>query len=132
MESCLLRLSLIHISFRGLGMSQGILIVKKDSEGCKVPDVDGVFKIIFRAYEKGLILITLGLNVLRIQPPLNIRPEKLHEGFVILDEAITDLEAVSYTHLDVYKRQVLYPSFSWVLFTVCGMFSDSGTQTRNR
>lgn len=79
-------------SFRGLGMSQGILIVKKDSEGCKVPDVDGVFKIIFRAYEKGLILITLGLNVLRIQPPLNIRPEKLHEGFVILDEAITDLE----------------------------------------
>lgn len=79
-------------SFRGMGMSQGILIVKKDSEGCKVPDVDGVFKIIFRAYEKGLILITLGLNVLRIQPPLNIRPEKLHEGFVILDEAITDLE----------------------------------------
>ncbi len=79
--------------FRGRGMSYAIGIVKKDGSGNSVPDADGVFKICFRAYEKGLIIITLGENILRCQPPLNIRSEKLHRAFAILDEAISELEA---------------------------------------
>lgn len=78
--------------YRGRGMSYGIGIVKKNEKGESVPDSDGVFKIAFRSYEKGLIIITLGANILRVQPPLNIRPETLHHAFEILDEAVTDLE----------------------------------------
>lgn len=78
--------------YRGRGMSYGIGIVKKNEKGESVPDGDGVFKIAFRSYEKGLIIITLSTNILRVQPPLNIRPEKLRRGFEILDESITELE----------------------------------------
>ncbi len=78
--------------YRGRGMSYGIGIVKKNEKGESVPDGDGVFKIAFRSYEKGLIIITLSTNILRVQPPLNIEPEKLHKAFSILDESITELE----------------------------------------
>lgn len=78
--------------YRGRGMSYGIGIVKKNEKGESVPDGDGVFKIAFRSYEKGLIIITLSTNILRVQPPLNISPEKLHKAFTILDESITELE----------------------------------------
>ena len=49
------------------------------------------FKIAFRAYEKGLIIITIGGNILRVQPPLNIKQENLEKAFVILDETISEL-----------------------------------------
>ena len=74
-------------------MSYAIGITKKDENGNEIPDADGVFKICFRSYEKGLIIITLGENILRCQPPLNITSEKLHRAFEILDESITELEA---------------------------------------
>ena len=41
-------------------------------------------------YEKGLLVISLGQNILRIQPPLNIRTENLKKGFEILAEAVED------------------------------------------
>ena len=74
---------------RGLGVSYGIGIV--DPKTGK-PDSDGAFKIVYRAYERGLILMTLAGNVLRIQPPVNISEEHLTSGFDILNEAITDYE----------------------------------------
>lgn len=77
------------ISFaRGLGVSYGIGIVNPDS---KEPDPDMAFKIVYRAYEKGLILMTLAGNVLRIQPPVNISPDLLRGGFSILSEAISEV-----------------------------------------
>ncbi len=78
--------------YRGRGMSWAIGIVKEDAEGNKIPDGDSTFKICFRSYEKGLIIITLGENLLRVQPPLNISEENLKKAFVILDEALTELE----------------------------------------
>ena len=36
--------------------------------------------------------ITLGENLLRVQPPLNISEENLHKAFTILDESLTELE----------------------------------------
>lgn len=82
-----------RISFvRGRGMSRAIGIVRRNEKGQLVPDSDGVFKICFRAYEKGLIIITLGENILRVQPPLTIRPASLRKAFGILDEAMNELE----------------------------------------
>lgn len=73
-------------------MSWAIGIVKKDEKGNPIPDGDGTFKVCFRSYEKGLIIITLGENLLRVQPPLNISKENLHKAFAILDESLTELE----------------------------------------
>ena len=78
--------------YRGRGMSWAIGIVKEDEKGNQIPDGDSTFKICFRSYEKGLIIITLGENLLRVQPPLNISEENLKKAFTILDEALTELE----------------------------------------
>lgn len=78
------------VSFtRNLGLSMGIGIQKPDVS----PDLDGVFKILFRCYETGLIIISVAGNILRIQPPLNIEPELLEKGFRILDAAMEDFES---------------------------------------
>lgn len=74
---------------RNLGLSMGIGVQTPQGE----PDLDGVFKILFRSYQTGLIIISVAGNILRIQPPLNIRPELLREGFRILDSAMDDYEA---------------------------------------
>lgn len=73
--------------WNGIGMSIGITILKDGA-----PDEDGVFKIMFRSYERGLLMITLAGCVLRVQPPLNIEPELLERGFDIIAQAIEDYE----------------------------------------
>ena len=78
---------------RGIGMSMGIGIGRKAEDGTMVPDPDATFKILYRCYEKGLIVISLGANVLRIQPPLVITSEQLKTAFGILAEAIADFRA---------------------------------------
>lgn len=74
---------------RNLGLSMGIGVQTPDGK----PDLDGVFKILFRSYQTGLIIISVAGNILRIQPPLNIEPETLRRGFQILDSAMADYEA---------------------------------------
>ncbi|MBQ7437561.1 MAG: aminotransferase class III-fold pyridoxal phosphate-dependent enzyme [Oscillospiraceae bacterium] len=78
---------------RGIGMSMGIGIGRKAEDGTMVPDPDATFKILYRCYEKGLIVISLGANVLRIQPPLVITSEQLKTAFGILSEAVADFRA---------------------------------------
>ena len=65
-------------------MSCALVVTKKDENGNDVPDGDGTFKILYRAYERGLLIISLSENILRVQPPLNIRP------FAILKDSIRD------------------------------------------
>lgn len=78
--------------YRGKGMSYGIGVVRQDDQGNSLPDSDGTFKVALRSYEKGLIIITLGANILRVQPPLNIETTLLHKAFHILDTVIEELE----------------------------------------
>ena len=78
---------------RGIGMSMGIGICKTLPDGSKVADPDATFKILFRCYEKGLLVISLGANVLRIQPPLVITTEQLEKAFAIIDESMADFRA---------------------------------------
>ncbi len=74
---------------RGIGMSYGIgLGTIQDGELKK--DVKATFKILYRCYEKGLIVISLAGNILRIQPPLVITEEQLKKAYQIMDEAIVD------------------------------------------
>ncbi|MBQ2751470.1 MAG: aminotransferase class III-fold pyridoxal phosphate-dependent enzyme [Oscillospiraceae bacterium] len=73
---------------RNLGLSMGIGVCKPDGTA----DKDACFKILFRCYQLGLIVISLAGNVLRIQPPLVIEPELLEKGFSIIDQAMSDYE----------------------------------------
>ena len=79
--------------FNGIGLSYGITITKKDENGNSIPDLDGTFKILYRAYEKGLLVISVAGNVLRIQPPLNIDPVLFQKGFDILDQSIEEYKS---------------------------------------
>ena len=63
---------------------------EKDENGNNVPDATGTYKILYRAYERGLLVISLADNILRIQPPLNIKPENLKKGFEIIKASIQD------------------------------------------
>ena len=80
-------------STSGIGMSKALVITMKNENGNVVPDPDGAYKILFRAYEKGLLVISLAGNRLRLQPPLNIKPENLRKGFQIIEESIQDYKA---------------------------------------
>lgn len=77
---------------RGVGMSYGIAIGKKDAQGKFQPDNTGCFKTLFRSYEYGLLVISLCGYILRIQPPLNISKECFDKAFAIIDQALTDYE----------------------------------------
>ncbi|KPU63896.1 4-aminobutyrate aminotransferase [Thermococcus sp. EP1] len=75
---------------RGKGLMIGIDLVK--NRETKERAYDEAKKIVWRAYELGLIIAFLQGNVLRIQPPLTIEEEILEEGLNRLEQAITDVE----------------------------------------
>ncbi len=77
---------------RGLGLSYGIGIGSR-TDGVFTGDDTATFKILFRCFEKGLIVISLAGHVLRIQPPLVITEEELKKGFSIIDQAIAEYKA---------------------------------------
>lgn len=76
---------------RGLGLMLGVDIVR--SMNTKEPDRISALKIIWRSWEKGLIMMTYGKygNVLRIAPPLTIQQEDLDKGIDIIEEAVKDV-----------------------------------------
>lgn len=76
---------------RGLGMTIGIGIVHTTANGTTQPDPDAAFKLLYRCYEKGLIVISVAGNILRIQPPLTISAGAIRQGFSILRDAIAAL-----------------------------------------
>lgn len=78
--------------YRGMGLSYGIGMVHHHDNGKHTPDVKGAFKVCFRSYELGLVLITLCGYILRIQPPLTISEKHLQEAFSILHQSLRDLE----------------------------------------
>ncbi|ASJ10688.1 4-aminobutyrate aminotransferase [Thermococcus sp. P6] len=75
---------------RGLGLMIGVDLVK-DRES-KERAFKEAKKVVWRAYELGLILAFLHGNVLRIEPPLTIEEEVLEEGLNRLENAIRDVE----------------------------------------
>jgi len=75
---------------RGLGLMLGVDVVRDKKS--KQPDRTLALKIIWRAWEKGLIMMTYGKygNVLRIAPPLTIPYEDMDRAVEIIDESIKD------------------------------------------
>jgi len=75
---------------RGMGLMIGVDIVRDKEK--RTRGYDEAKKIVWRAYELGLIINFVHGNVLRIQPPLNIEEEALQEALNTLEQAIEDVE----------------------------------------
>lgn len=73
---------------RGLGLSMGVDLVKDRQSMEK--NYDAAIKISYRAIENGLLLISVGQNSLRIQPPLVITYDQIDEALKILEGAFED------------------------------------------
>ncbi len=78
---------------RNVGMSMGIGVCDPTNGGSKAANNDATFKVLFRAYERGLIVISLAGNILRVQPPLVITSEQIRKAFQIIGDAMDDFKA---------------------------------------
>lgn len=76
---------------RGKGLFIGVEFVK-DRE-TKEPAEKLTEKIAQLAFERGLLLLSCGLNVIRLAPPLVLNRYDVEKGLEILDSVLTDLEA---------------------------------------
>ncbi len=72
---------------RGIGLMIGVEFVK--DRGTKKPDAAIRDKVVQHAFERGLLLLGCGKNVIRFSPPLCITRAEVDEGLMIFDEAIT-------------------------------------------
>jgi 4-aminobutyrate aminotransferase len=72
---------------RGIGLMIGVEFVK--SKQSKEPAHDLRERIVQRAFERGLISLGCGKNVIRISPSLNITKSEMTDGLEILEESIT-------------------------------------------
>jgi 4-aminobutyrate aminotransferase len=76
---------------RGKGLLIGVEIVRDKAR--KTPDKPLALKIAWRAWERGLVLLTVGKygNVLRIAPPLNTPRDIVDRALEILEESVRDV-----------------------------------------
>ena len=75
---------------RGKGLMIGVEFVK--DKHTKEKAVKETEKITIEAFKKGLILLPVGVNCIRIAPPLNIPLEQLDKGLDILFDVIKTVE----------------------------------------
>ena len=75
----------LRLKIYGTGMSYGIHILDAETGA---PDPRTAAKIACCCYEKGLLLLVMSGNVLRLQPPLTIGAGHLRDGFSRLESAI--------------------------------------------
>jgi 4-aminobutyrate aminotransferase len=76
---------------RGLGLMIGVELVRdRETKEMAIPERG---KIIQRAFEKGLLILGCGQNVIRLIPPLNIRRSEVDEALSIFDEVLTEVES---------------------------------------
>ncbi|NNE23532.1 MAG: aspartate aminotransferase family protein [Rhizobiales bacterium] len=78
---------------RGRGLAIGVELVHSRTD--KTPAARAAAKIVYRAFELGLVHYYVGMNsnVLEMTPPLNLSEAEADEAVAILDKAITEVVA---------------------------------------
>jgi 4-aminobutyrate aminotransferase len=75
---------------RGKGMMIGVELVRdRETREMAVKETNDVVQ---KCFQKGLLTLPCGPNVIRFSPPLVIRMEQIDKGLAILDEAFTEVE----------------------------------------
>lgn len=90
----------------GTGFSYGLQVFDKTTNK---PDRFTAFKIVFRCYELGLLLIAVAGNTIRLQPPLSISKENLEKGFELLERAMDDIDKGYASNEMLYFYRKRYP-----------------------
>jgi 4-aminobutyrate aminotransferase len=72
---------------RGLGLMIGVELVK--DRGAKEYADEIRDRIVELAFERGLLLLGCGRNVIRVAPPLSISKKEVDEGLMIFEEALS-------------------------------------------
>lgn len=73
---------------RGRGLSIGVELLK--DRGTKEKDKEAAIKICYRCWQKGVVLIFLAENILRVQPPLVITKDEVKKAMDIIEETIEE------------------------------------------
>ncbi|MEG1561995.1 MAG: aspartate aminotransferase family protein [Raoultibacter sp.] len=77
-------------SVHGKGLNLGIDIVEP---GTRTKCALDALKIVYRAYEEGVVMICIASSILRFQPPLVITREQLDIALDVLDRVIAEVAA---------------------------------------
>jgi 4-aminobutyrate aminotransferase len=75
---------------RGIGLMIGVEFVK--DQQTREPAHGLSEKIVYNAFERGLLTLGCGTSSIRISPPLSISKLEIDEGLQIFEEAITEAE----------------------------------------
>lgn len=76
---------------RGLGLMIGVEFVK--NRKTKEPAIEERDRILEKAFENGLALLSAGESVIRFVPPLIIEKEDIDAGLEIFNDAVKSLDA---------------------------------------
>jgi 4-aminobutyrate aminotransferase len=88
---------------RGKGLMIGVELVK-DRE-TKEKAIDERNRIIQACFEKGLLILGCGENVIRLIPPLIITQEEADTALTILEEVLKKVEKTLKNHVSVSKKR---------------------------
>jgi 4-aminobutyrate aminotransferase len=76
---------------RGKGLMIGVELVRdRETREMATKETDDVIQ---RCFQKGLLTLPCGPNVIRFSPPLVIKREQIDRGLSILDEALSEVES---------------------------------------
>ncbi|NPA91806.1 MAG: acetyl ornithine aminotransferase family protein [Chloroflexi bacterium] len=75
---------------RGLGLMLGVELVRDKESKVRAPEVRDA--VVQRAFEKGLLLLGAGRNVIRFIPALVIDEKTADQGLDIFEEALSEVE----------------------------------------
>ncbi len=75
---------------RGLGLMVAVELVK--SQQTREPHPEARKKVVYRAFEKGVLLLGCGESAVRFMPPLIVEREQIDHALAVLERCISEAE----------------------------------------
>ena len=75
---------------RGLGLMVAVELVK--SQQTREPHLEARKKVVYRAFEKGVLLLGCGESAVRFMPPLIVEREQIDHALEVLERCISEAE----------------------------------------
>ncbi len=75
---------------RGLGLMVAVELVK--SQQTREPHLEARKKVVYRAFEKGVLLLGCGESAVRFMPPLTVERDQIDHALEVLERCISEAE----------------------------------------